>query len=116
MRILRPRQRCETCNGEGRIDYFGLLSKVECSSCHGTGYSRKLPPLEYVHPDLAYALQRPSDSQSETSRVFKEVVHRKQSPRRKTGQGTKERVQSQVAGVQSDKGLFSLWDIPHSGA
>ena len=55
MKILKPRQRCETCNGSGRMDCFGLLPQVECSSCHGTGYTRKMPPLEYVHPDQAYA-------------------------------------------------------------
>jgi DnaJ-class molecular chaperone len=54
MKILRPRQRCETCNGSGRTDYFGLLSEVECTSCHGTGYSRTPPPVEYVHPDMMY--------------------------------------------------------------
>lgn len=54
MKILKPRQRCGTCNGSGRTDCFGLLSEVECSTCHGTGYEPKLPPLEYVHPDVMY--------------------------------------------------------------
>lgn len=65
MRILRPRQRCESCSGSGESDVFGLLAQVECATCHGTGYSPHLPPLEYVHPDLAYAIQRPSETQAE---------------------------------------------------
>ena len=67
MKILRPRQRCETCNGSGKTDWFGLLSTVECLSCHGTGYTKALPPVEYVHPDVMYsdALPRPRDSESE---------------------------------------------------
>jgi hypothetical protein len=98
MKILRPRQRCETCSGEGQSDFFGMLSGVECSTCHGTGYSRALPPLEYVHPDVMYsdALQRSSSSQSEAPRVFEKLVRKEQSFNSQAWQGQKERVQSQV--------------------
>lgn len=101
MKILRPRQRCETCSGEGQIDFFGLLSKVECSTCHGTGYSRALPPLEYVHPDAAYsdALQRPGDTQSKAPRVFKAMVRGQQKVGTQPGQKAKARVSKEVARV-----------------
>ena len=65
MRILRPRQRCESCSGSGESDVFGLFACVECETCHGTGYSPSLPPLEYVHPDLVYAVHRCEDTQKE---------------------------------------------------
>lgn len=114
MKILKPRQRCETCNGEGRIDYFGLLSKVECSSCHGTGYSRKLPPLEYVHPEQAYAdaVQRP-DQASEDAQGVRETVVRKQSRRNdQAHRRPKEEKQSEVGGVQSDAEVQQMWLMP----
>jgi hypothetical protein len=42
------------------------------------------------------AIQRPSSSQSEAPRVFKEVVRKEQSFNSQAWQGQKERVQSQV--------------------
>lgn len=87
MKILRPRQKCETCNGQRETDCFGIFPQTECFSCHGTGYTWKLPPLEYVHPDLAYAIQRPSETQRETSRVFTKVVREKQSTSSQAWQG-----------------------------
>lgn len=97
MRILRPRQRCETCYGEGQTDCFGLIP-MECATCSGTGYTNALPPLEYVHPDVMYlnAVQRPSSSQSEAPRVFEEVVREEQSFNSQAWQGQKARVQSQM--------------------
>jgi len=53
MHILRPRQRCATCHGSGETDCFGMML-MECGACDGTGYSRELPAIEYVHPDLMY--------------------------------------------------------------
>ena len=101
MKILRPRQRCETCSGEGHIDFFGLLSKVECSTCHGTGYSRALPPLEYVHPDAAYsdALQRPGDTQSKAPRVFKTMVRGEQKTSSQARQGSQKGVPQKMARI-----------------
>ena len=65
--------------------------------------------------EIADALQGSSSSQGEASRVLKEVVREEQSFNSQAGQGTKERVQSQVVGVQGNEGLFQVWDIPHSG-
>ena len=98
MKILKPRQRCETCNGSGLTDCFGLFFEAECSTCYGTGYTASLPPVEYVHPDVMYsnAVQRPSSPQGEAPRVFKEVVRKEQSLNSQAWQGQKERVQSQV--------------------